>query len=75
VAADGTYTPTLPAPTADGPLLDGDVRARCGGEYQATDTRLLTVDRGTTVTITASRVAVSLLPTPRSTPRKLRMAS
>jgi hypothetical protein len=51
VAADGTYTATLPAPTADGPLAV-TVTSTDAARNTATDTRTLTVDRGTTVAIT-----------------------
>jgi hypothetical protein len=50
VAANGTYTATIPAPTADGPLAVTVTSTDAAGNT-ATDTRSLTVDRGTTVTI------------------------
>jgi hypothetical protein len=45
VAADGTYTATLPAPTADGPLTV-TVNSTDAAGNTATDTRTLTIDRG-----------------------------
>jgi hypothetical protein len=51
VAANGTYTATIPAPAADGPLTVTVSSTDAAGNT-ATDTRTLTIDRGTTVTIT-----------------------
>jgi hypothetical protein len=47
VAANGTYTATIPAPTADGPLAVTVTVDRRGGQHGDRH-RTLTVDRGTT---------------------------
>jgi hypothetical protein len=74
VAADGTYTATLPAPTADGPLTV-TVNSTDAAGNTATDTRTLTIDRGTAVTITGVEGGGLTPPTPRSTPRRRGMVS
>jgi hypothetical protein len=74
VAANGTYTATIPAPTADGPLTV-TVNSTDAAGNTATDTRTLTVDRGTHVTITGVEGGGLTTATPRSMPRKRGMAS
>jgi hypothetical protein len=51
VAANGTYTATIPAPATDGPLVVNVATTDAAGNT-ATATQTLTVDRGTTVTLT-----------------------
>jgi hypothetical protein len=51
VAANGTYTATIPAPATDGPLAVTVSSTDAAGNT-ATATQTLTVDRGTTVTLT-----------------------
>jgi hypothetical protein len=52
VAANGTYTATIPAPATDGPLVVNVATTDAAGNT-ATATQTLTVDRGTTVAITS----------------------
>jgi hypothetical protein len=69
VAANGTYTATIPAPAADGPLTV-TVNSTDAAGNTATATQTLTLDRGTQVAITGVEVVIT-----RSTRLRPRVAS